>query len=167
MPQSLPADDNLFPQPGLTCTITIPGSPIPFVRDCIEAYKKIGHPQCTPIIRYLYDYITVGTCTVLTYSENGLATCPDPDFIRRSVRIILDKCTNGEKVQGSFTWTSKSSPREGVKLIRSASQEWVFREGLIKILSWAHIYWLNKTIYSIFSTGTQYSIFKSGISQIF
>ena len=129
MPQSSPTDDNSFPSPGLKCTTTTES---PFFEDCLDAYQKItpGDPEvCIMIISEQWDYITVGTSTVHTYSQAGNAHCLNGDYIRKGVLDILSKCTKDGQAQGSSTWTKEGNPREGVKLIRSASQEWVLREG--------------------------------------
>ena len=73
-------------------------------------------PDCTSTIFEQWDYITVGTCTVHTYSQLLSAACIDPSFIQGSVKYILDRCADSGGVQGSFTWTTENGWREGVKL---------------------------------------------------
>jgi len=122
MPQSsiLPIDE--FPPPGLTCTATTPTSPL--IGDCVMAFEQIepGEPgACILIFQTEVDFITVGTCTVHTYSQRGRAHCLNRDKIRSGILNILGPCSDGGFTEGSYTWTGEDEPREGVKLIRSAA----------------------------------------------
>ena len=119
MPQSPPADDS-FPPPGLDC------GPInfdsPHYEDCDEAYRQIkssplqlicgfGQPQ------YQHDVITIGTCTVHTYSQKGNAHCLNRNHILAGIEDIMHTClTDDGYTQGSYTWTKEGQQREGVSL---------------------------------------------------
>ena len=120
MPQSPPFDDSFAP-PGLYCGPISPDSP--HYHDCDEAYQRIesrppqlicglGPPQ------YQHDVITVGTCTVHTYSQKGNAHCLDRNHILTGIENIMHAClTDDDYTQGYYTWTKEGQKREGVKLI--------------------------------------------------
>ena len=117
MPQSSPTDDNLFPSPGIECTTTTDS---PLWQNCQEAYENIvpGDPQaCPSISREQYYYVTIGTCTIQTYSQLGRAHCLNGYDIQNGILEILARCTKDEGVQGSYTWTKEGNPREGVMLV--------------------------------------------------
>ena len=122
MPQSsiLPIDE--FPPPGLICADTIPTSPL--IDDCIKAFELVEPVTpiaCTFQFQTQDDFRTAGTCTVHTYSEFGRAHCLNRSLIRSGILDILGGCSDDMFTQGSYTWTAEGEPREGVKLIRSAT----------------------------------------------
>ena len=129
MPQSSPepTNDSLFPPRGHTCTEITNNSP--FYDDCKMASQQIR--SSPPEIdcesenpQYQHDVITVDTCTVHTYSQKGNARCLNRNYILIGIEDILRECsTDDGYTQGSYTWTQEGEPREGVKLIRSASEQ--------------------------------------------
>ena len=121
MPQSPPVDDS-FPPPGLVCAPLTNDSPL--FHDCDEAYQQIISklPEVTCGFKphkHQYDFKTVRSCTVHTYSQTGNAHCVRHVALLTGIDNILHSCSNNGYTQGSYTWTREGEPREGVKLIRS------------------------------------------------
>ena len=120
MPQS--TDPTVFPPPGRQCAKTYSASTSPLIADCEKALNKIsaGDPPqiCTAMFLPQKDIVTVGTCTVRTYSEEGNAHCLGGSNIRAGVRAVLDGCKKDTYTQGSYTWTPASAKRDGVSLIK-------------------------------------------------
>ena len=114
-------DPNMFPPPVLHCAeITYSA---PFIADCEKALEQVApvKPEfCTFIFAQQQDIVTVGSCTIHTYSERGSAHCLDGNDIRSGVKAILCSCTKDSYTQGSYTWTPEGELRDGVKLIKSA-----------------------------------------------
>ena len=124
MPQSPPepTNDNLFPPPGSTCTEITNNSPL--YDDCKTASQRIRiRPReidCElELPQSQHDVITVGTCTVHTYSQRDNAHCLDHNEIHTGIENILSECSKNGYTQGSYTWTREGRLRVGVKLIRS------------------------------------------------
>ena len=124
MPQSPPVD-NSFPPPGPTCTRITTNSPL--YNDCKAASQRIKFSPPDFDCGFIppqnqNDVITVGTCTVRTYSQGGNANCLDRNHILNGIENILRECSTNGYTQGSYTWTQEGEPRKGVKLIRSTPE---------------------------------------------
>ena len=122
MPQSSPAPT--FPPPGYTCTPPYDASSAPLVEDCKLALQQVtpGQPEiCTQQIQTGMDFVTVGTCTVHTYSAHGKAHCLNGDDIRGAIWSIIHLCSSDGFTRGSFTWTPEGASADGVTLKRSSS----------------------------------------------
>jgi len=105
----------------LTCT---PISPLgfPLKADCVAALAKVKpvKPEiCLTVFKTESDYVTVGTCTVHTYSYHGKAHCLDGKLIIKGGKEILKRCTFENYTGGQYEWETATEGGEGVKLIRS------------------------------------------------
>ena len=110
-----------FPKPRNFCS-PIPRIPIhiPLVRDCEEALEqfRLDPPApCTDIIDYEKDIVTVRTCTVRTYSDEGRVNCFDRDQIEEGIISILASCSSNGFTGGLNKWTEPSILVEGVMLV--------------------------------------------------
>ena len=114
----------------LTCA-DVSAYGFPLKKDCEEALKKVppGKPKfCTYIYRPEFDYITVGTCTIHTYSSGGRAHCLDRNLIRKGVEEILGQCSKTHDYEaytgGEYQWSNKGEARgtkgEGVRLVKAS-----------------------------------------------
>ena len=115
-----------------TCTeVSIIGFPL--AADCEAALAEVKpvEPQaCTKIFQTEYDYVTVGTCTIHTYSTTrGMAHCLDGNNIIKGVKEILKSCrfdfgeATGKYTGGQYEWSTRTDPDgkkgEGVRLVRA------------------------------------------------
>jgi len=113
----------------LTCThISTIGFPLK--DDCTAALAKvkpINPPSCTEIFQPQYDYVTVGTCTIHTYSTTrGMAHCLDGNLIIKGGKEILANCTSiigdQEYTGGQYEWSTDGENGEGVRFVRAPLQ---------------------------------------------
>jgi len=113
----------------LTCA-DVSAFGFPLKKDCEEALKKVppGKPEvCTLQFQTEYDYVTVGTCTIHTYSSGGRAHCLDRDLIRKGVKEILGQCSKTHDYEaytgGEYQWLTSAdiegTKGEGVRLIKA------------------------------------------------
>ena len=116
----------------LTCTkFSIQGPPLK--PDCVAALAKVApvNPRvCTEIFRPQYDYVTVGTCTIHTYSTTrGMAHCLDGNLIIKGGNKILAGCTSiigdpgQEYAMGQYEWSTDGENGEGVRFIRAPIED--------------------------------------------
>ena len=116
----------------LTCTkISTVG--LPLAADCEAALAKVqpwpvGEPKfCTLQFQPEYDYVTVGTCTIHTYSTGGNAHCLDENKIIEGVKEILKSCrfdfgeATGKYTGGQYQWSTSTDGKkyEGVRLVKA------------------------------------------------
>ncbi|RPB27466.1 hypothetical protein L211DRAFT_834327 [Terfezia boudieri ATCC MYA-4762] len=110
----------------LSCTqISIIGFPLK--DDCAAALaqvKPIKPKFCIEVFRPELDYITVGTCTIHTYSTTrGMAHCLDGNLIIKGGKEILANCASiiGEQeyTGGHYEWSTVGENGEGVRFIRA------------------------------------------------
>ena len=69
--------------------------------------------------------MTVGTCTVRTYSGTGRAHCLTRSQIEDGIISIGEVCSDGEYIGGSVSWSDGPEPSmflAGVMLIRSTEE---------------------------------------------
>jgi len=99
---------------------------LPVKKDCGAVFKKVipGEPgPCTLQSQTEYDYVTVGTCTIHTFSTGGRAHCLNSDLIIKGVEEILKRCTTNPQgtCEGNsgreYGWSSTGA--EGVRLVAS------------------------------------------------
>ncbi|RPB27461.1 hypothetical protein L211DRAFT_865637 [Terfezia boudieri ATCC MYA-4762] len=110
----------------LTCT-KFSTIGLPLKDDCAAALAKVApvEPQaCTKQFETEYDYVTVGTCTIHTYSTTrGMAHCLDGNLIIKGGEEILENCTSiigdQEYTGGQYEWSTVGENGEGVSFIRA------------------------------------------------
>ncbi|KAF8449920.1 hypothetical protein BGX38DRAFT_1269721 [Terfezia claveryi] len=114
----------------LTCT-NFSTIGLPLKDDCAAALAKVApvNPQtCTKIFQTEYDYVTVRTCKILTYSTTrGMAHCLDGNLIIKGGKEILANCTtiigDQEHTGGQYEWSTDGENGEGVRFIRAPLED--------------------------------------------
>ena len=100
----------------------------PLKKDCAAALDKVSPvtPQaCTKQFQAEYNCVTVGTCTIHTYSSRGMAHCLDHGLMIRGGKDILARCTftqgysSEEYTEGQYEWTAHGSS-EGIKFVKAS-----------------------------------------------
>ncbi|KAF8449921.1 hypothetical protein BGX38DRAFT_1142343 [Terfezia claveryi] len=118
----------------LTCAdVTADGFPLR--EDCEAALDQVepGEPKvCTLQFQTEYDFVTVGTCTIHTFSTRGMAHCLNRDEIRNGVEAILKYCSVNpqgsykEYTGGRYEWMKSAdingTHSEGVKLVEAPTK---------------------------------------------
>ena len=114
----------------LTCT-EISAFRFPLAADCklaLDKVKPVEPTFCTEVFKTEYDYVTVGTCTIHTYSTTrGKAHCLDGKNIIKGVKEILKSCrfdfgeATGKYTGGQYEWSTRidtdGKKGEGVRLV--------------------------------------------------